>query len=104
MTRHARTMAAVFIGSLLVSRVAPAATSVEKLQEFSLDQVQVTDAYYQNLFSKDLTYLITTLNYDRLLAPFKAVGQGKDPTTASGLNLYGGWEAASSLIKGHSLG
>ena len=96
--------AAVFVGCLLVSRVAPAATSVEKLQEFSLDQVQVTDAYYQNLFSKDLTYLITTLNYDRLLAPFKAVGQGKDPTTASGLNLYGGWEAASSLIKGHSLG
>jgi uncharacterized protein len=89
---------------LLVARVAPAASSVEKLQEFSLDQVQVTDAYYQNLFSKDLNYLITTLNYDRLLAPFKAVGQGQDPTTASGLNLYGGWEAASSLIKGHSLG
>ena len=96
--------AAVFVGSLLVCRVAPAASTVEKLQEFSLDQVQVTDAYYQNLFSKDLDYLITTLNYDRLLAPFKAVGQGKDPTTASGLNLYGGWEAASSLIKGHSLG
>ncbi|MES1208448.1 MAG: beta-L-arabinofuranosidase domain-containing protein, partial [Pseudomonadota bacterium] len=113
MTRAARTMgrahhsiaaAAAFAGCLLVARVAPAASSVEKLQEFSLDQVQVTDAYYQNLFTKDVNYLITTLNYDRLLAPFKAVGQGKDPTTASGLNLYGGWEAASSLIKGHSLG
>src|SRR3954469_1555715 len=87
--------AAAFIGCLLASRVALPASSVEKLQEFSLDQVQVTDAYYKNLFAKDATYLITTLNYDRLLAPFKAVGQGKDPTT-SGLNLYGGWEAASS--------
>ncbi len=96
--------AATVVGCLLVSRAAPAASSVEKLQEFTLDQVQVTDPYYQNLFSKDLDYLVTTLNYDRLLAPFKAVGQGKDPTTASGLNLYGGWETASSLIKGHSLG
>ncbi len=101
---HFITSAAAVVGCLLVSRVAPAASSVEKLQEFTLDQVQVTDAYYQNLFSKDLDYLVTTLNYDRLLAPFKAVGQGKDPTTASGLNLYGGWETASSLIKGHSLG
>ena len=115
MTRTARTIsrlhhfttsvsAAAFVACLLMSRAAPAASSVEKLQEFTLDQVQVTDAYYQNLFTKDLNYLVTTLNYDRLLAPFTAVKQGKDPTTASGLNLYGGWEAASSLIKGHSLG
>jgi uncharacterized protein len=96
--------AAAFVGCLLLSRVVSAASSVEKLQEFTLDQVQVTDAYRLNLFTKDLDYLVTTLNYDRLLAPFKAVGQGKDPTTASGLNLYGGWETASSLIKGHSLG
>src|SRR5450755_1271734 len=96
--------AAAFAGCFLVSRVTPAASSVEKLQEFTLDQVQVTDAYYLNLFTQDLNYLVTTLNYDRLLAPFKAVAQGKDPTTATGLNLYGGWETASSLIKGHSLG
>ena len=32
---------------------ASAASSVEKLQEFPLDQVQVTDTYYQNLFSKE---------------------------------------------------
>src|SRR6185312_16475874 len=96
--------AATLVGCLLLSRSAVAASSVEKLQEFPLDQVQVTDTYYQNLFTKDLNYLVTTLNYDRLLAPFTAVKQGKDPTTASGLNLYGGWEAASSLIKGHSLG
>ncbi len=96
--------AAALFGCLLLAREGAAASSVEKLQEFSLGQVQVTDAYYQNLFKKDLDYLVTTLNYDRLLAPFKAVGQGKDPTSASGLNLYGGWEAASSLIKGHSLG
>src|SRR5450755_2895505 len=68
MTRTARTtrrahhfiiapVTAAFVGSLLVSRVAPAASSVEKLQEFTLDQVQVTDTYYQNLFTKDLNYL-----------------------------------------------
>jgi hypothetical protein len=45
-----------------------AASSVEKLQEFGLDQVQVTDAYYPKLFSKDVTYRMTTLNIDRLLA------------------------------------
>ena len=70
MTRAARTTgrahrfiatapAVAFVGCLFVSRVAPAASSVEKLQEFSLDQVKVTDTYYQNLFAKDLDYLVT---------------------------------------------
>ena len=82
--------------SLLLPRVA-AADPVEKLQEFGLDQVQITDQYQQNLFTKDVTYLITTLNTDRLLAGFKAVSTG---TTAT--NLYGGWE--NTNIRGHSMG
>lgn len=73
------------------------AQSVEKLQEFGLDQVQITDAYQQNLFQKEVTYLITTLDSNRLLAGFKAVSTG---TTAT--NLYGGWE--NTNIRGHSLG
>ena len=74
-----------------------AAASVEKLQEFSLDQVQITDTYQTNLFSKDVTYLITTLDSDRLLAGFKGVSTGTTPT-----NLYGGWE--NSNIRGHTMG
>ena len=82
---------------LLAPRMASAASSVDKLQEFSLDQVQITDAYQQNLFTKDVAYLITTLDSDRLLAGFKAVSTGTNPT-----NLYGGWE--SQNIRGHSMG
>ena len=81
----------------LQPRPAFAGDPVEKLQEFGLDQVQITDPYQQNLFTKDVTYLITTLNTDRLLAGFKAVSTGANPT-----NLYGGWE--NTNIRGHSLG
>jgi MYXO-CTERM domain-containing protein len=76
---------------------APAASPVEKLQDFPLDQVQITDSYQQNLFSKEITYLLTTLDSDRLLAGFKAVAANMTPT-----NLYGGWE--NTNIRGHSLG
>jgi uncharacterized protein len=92
------------LGCLLAPLEADAASPVEKLQEFTLDQVQVTDSYYQNLYSKDVTYLTTTLDVDRLLAPFKAVSQGQDPSSAPGLNLYGGWEASWSLLRGHTMG
>lgn len=87
---------AVLVG-LLLPRVASAQSSVEKLQEFPLDQVQITDSYQSNLFAKDVAYLIATLDSDRLLAGFKAVSQGAAPT-----NLYGGWE--NTNIRGHSLG
>ena len=99
---------AAIVATALLAFVTPpsvsAAETVEKLQEFSLDQVQITDTYYQNLFSKDVTYMTSTLDVDRLLAPFKAVSQGQDPATAPGINLYGGWEAASSLLRGHAMG
>jgi len=74
-----------------------AAGGVEKLQEFPLDQVQITDAYQQNLFKKDMAYLLTAIDSDRLMAGFKAVSQNVTPT-----NLYGGWE--SQNIRGHTLG
>jgi len=106
MLRSARKSGRTFLVALLAlspiygiatSRTASAQSSVEKLQEFPLDQVQITDAYQQNLFAKDVTYLITTLDSDRLLAGFKAVSTGTNPT-----NLYGGWE--NTNIRGHTMG
>jgi DUF1680 family protein len=105
MSRGPRSRTRVFIGALAVAiplvwsdaGLAAAAANVDKVQEFSLDQVQITDAYQKNLFSKDVTYLITTLDADRLLAGFKAVSTGANPT-----NLYGGWE--NTNIRGHTMG
>jgi MYXO-CTERM domain-containing protein len=101
-SRYRRKRALTFLsllplGCLLLPRTAQAQSSVEKLQEFPLDQVQVTDSYQKNLFTKDVTYLITTLDSDRLMSGFKAVSQG---TTAT--NLYGGWE--NTNIRGHTMG
>ena len=59
----------LFLG-ITPARKACAASSVEKLQDFPLDQVQITDTYQQNLFSKETTYLLTTLDSDRLMAGF----------------------------------
>jgi uncharacterized protein len=81
----------------LLAPAAASAASVEKLQEFPLDQVQITDEYQTNLFNKDVAYLITKLDSDRLLAGFKAMSQNVTPS-----NLYGGWE--NSDIRGHTGG
>ena len=106
MLRSVRSHNSIFVAAVVAATplmgifggsAALAAASVEKLQEFSLDQVQITDTYQTNLFSKDVTYLITTLDSDRLLAGFKGVSTGTTPT-----NLYGGWE--NSNIRGHTMG
>ena len=73
------------------------AAGVEKLQEFPLDQVQITDTYQKGLFAKQVAYFNTTLDSDRLLNGFKAMSSNTNPT-----NLYGGWE--NSLIRGHTMG
>jgi len=83
--------------AILAPRLALAQSSVEKLQDFPLDQVQITDSYQQNLFAKEITYLLTTLDSNRLMAGFQAVSAGTNPT-----NLYGGWE--NQAIRGHTLG
>jgi len=102
MQRHRRLLLAAILaltpfGVAVAPSSALAANSVDKLQEFSLDQVQINDDYQKNLFAKDVTYLITTLDSDRLLAGFKAMSQNANPT-----NLYGGWEGTN--IRGHSMG
>jgi uncharacterized protein len=98
-TNDRRAISAVLTTAALVLLPSGArrASAADKLQEFSLDQVQITDTYQQNLFTKDVTYLITTLDSDRLLAGFKAVSQNANPT-----NLYGGWE--NTNIRGHTMG
>ena len=103
MTRRNRTpsrsslIAILTLAPLVGVPLAMAASPVEKLQEFPLDQIQITDKYQVNLFAKEVTYLNTTLDADRLLNGFKAMSSGTNPT-----NLYGGWE--NSLIRGHTMG
>lgn len=75
----------------------------QRLQEFDMEQVEITDEYYVNALEKDLNYLLS-LDVDRLLAGYQAVSEGKDPKSTSGLNLYGGWEGGWSLLRGHTLG
>jgi MYXO-CTERM domain-containing protein len=84
-------------GYLLHPVAALAASPVEKLEEFPLDQVQITDEYQKALFAKEIAYLDATIDADRLLNGFKATAAGTNPT-----NLYGGWE--NSLIRGHTMG
>jgi DUF1680 family protein len=85
------------VGYLLRPAPALAASPVEKVQDFPLDQVQITDDYQKALFAKEISYLNATIDADRLLNGFKAMAAGTNPT-----NLYGGWE--NSLIRGHSMG
>jgi len=73
------------------------------VKEFDLGLVQITDPYYINAFDQTLAYLMR-LDPDRLLAGFKAVSEGRDPQREAGIDLYGGWEGAWSLLRGHTLG
>jgi len=97
-THFSRTVAVLALfGGLAASSTARAQSSVDKLQDFPLNEVQITDTYQQNLYQQEITYLLTTLDSTRLMAGFKAVSQNVTPT-----NLYGGWE--NSQIRGHSMG
>ncbi|HHX61480.1 MAG TPA: hypothetical protein GX707_12345 [Epulopiscium sp.] len=69
---------------------------VEKLKEYDMEQVKLTDAYYVNAFNKAIDYL-RGLDPARLVAGFREVA--KLPKKA---NRYGGWE--DSMIQGHTLG
>jgi len=73
-----------------------AASNVEQLQEFDMEQVNITDPYYKNAFNKEVIYL-EKLSADRLIAGFREVaGLSKKA------DKYGGWE--TSMIQGHTLG
>ena len=66
------------------------------LEEFSMQNVALLDAYEQNAFSKEVEYL-KSLDADRLMRGFGDVSGVK-----INAEKYGGWE--TSAIQGHTLG
>ncbi len=91
------------LGAVIAPGVASGQTPVEVRQEFDMESVRVTDPYLEKLFTVDVDYLLR-LDPARLVEGFRAVSEGRDPSTATGLRLYGGWEGAWSLLRGHTLG
>jgi len=69
---------------------------LERLQDFQLNEVTITDAYFQNALAKEMAYL-KQYDADRLVAGFRET---------RGLKMrapkYPGWE--STQIRGHILG
>lgn len=64
---------------------------------YSLSDVSMTDAFFENALDKEIEYLLS-LEPDRLLAGFRNnAGINKD-----GTQPYGGWE--NTLIGGHTMG
>lgn len=64
---------------------------------YSLSDVSMTDAFFENALDKEIEYLLS-LDPDRLLAGFRNnAGINKD-----GTQPYGGWE--NTLIGGHTMG
>jgi len=72
------------------------AASVEQVQSFDMEQVNITDAYYVNAFNKEIAYL-QALSPNRLLVGFKQTA-GLSTTYSK----YGGWE--NTPLQGHSIG
>jgi DUF1680 family protein len=72
------------------------AASVELLQPFDMEQVNITAPYYINAFNKEVAYL-QAIDYNRLLVGFKQTAG-----LSTSYSLYGGWE--NSLIQGHTMG
>ena len=69
----------------------------EKISDFSISDVKMTDQYVTNAFSLELKYLLSFDN-NRLLAGFRE----NAGMNTFGAKRYGGWE--NTLIGGHSIG
>ena len=80
-------------GSLVAAAPVPPAA-----QTFPLRDVRILDGPFRDAQQRDLAYLLS-LDPDRLLHTFR-LNAGL-PTTAK---PYGGWEAPSVELRGHSLG
>jgi len=72
-------------------------TVLTNIADFSMNQVENTDAYCVNALEKDLAYLLA-FDTDKLLAGFRETA-GLD---TKGATRYEGWE--STLIGGHTIG
>lgn len=69
---------------------------VKNIQDFNLNQVQVTEPYMVNALEKEISYL-KSFDADRLVAGFQEVNNIKPKAPK-----YNGWE--NTEIRGHSLG
>ena len=69
----------------------------EKISDFSISDVKMTDQYVTNAFSLELKYLLS-FDSNRLLAGFRE----NAGMNTFGAKRYGGWE--NTLIGGHSVG
>lgn len=67
------------------------------LADFDLDEVNVTNEYYDNISQKDIDFL-KTFDADRLLSRFRETAG----ISTKGVGPYNGWE--NSYIGGHTLG
>lgn len=106
MSIRIKKVAGIFIACLMVSSVvfnvstsfpASSASTVEKLQQFDMEQVKITDPYYVNAFDKEVEYL-KSIDANRLLVGFK-----KAAGLSTSYSYYGGWEN-NTLIQGHTMG
>ena len=66
------------------------------LQDFSLGEVKVNNAYIKNALEKELSYL-KAFDADKLVSGFLTVNHIRPKA-----EKYGGWEITE--IRGHSLG
>ncbi len=69
---------------------------INKIHDFKMDEVKVTDAYIENALEKELAYL-KKFDVDRLVAGFEEVNNIRPRA-----EKYPGWE--NTEIRGHSLG
>lgn len=74
-----------------------AQSSLYDLQQFNLDDVEITDRYYLSAQQSDIEFL-KKFDNDRLLSRFRETAG----VETGGVRPYGGWE--DSLLGGHSLG
>ena len=83
--------------SCLLSLSAFGAACAETVEPFPLSATRLGDGPFKEAFDVNRTYLLETLDPDRLLAEFRTVA-GLPPKG----RRYGGWEACA--ITGHGLG
>ena len=84
-------------GMMPAGTAAAADTTRESIEDFSLSEIRMTDAYCTNAFSKGIDYLLS-FDTDRLLVGFRENAK----LSTGGASRYKGWE--DTLIAGHCVG
>lgn len=101
--KKSKLTAAMLSLAMLVGSITqlPAATTTSAadiaIEDFSLADLTMTDAYTVNAFSKEIEYLLS-LDTERLLCGFRENAK----LDTKGAKRYAGWE--NTLIAGHSVG